>query len=167
MWWSLADDEKLPFTRERILKGYEILSAGMYSLLCYKMLPDEDLLKVFEKWLALDNLIYDGNKSDGNWGNARFHCNYARLFIRMGRYDEAIEQLEIAAKCADSFDHRPDEYTVSTLLLGDITEKKEDFETSDSRSLKEIMRDKWLGDDEFGIIRDTNKFSQILKRLSN
>ena len=167
MWWSLTDDEKLPFTRERILRGYDILSAGMYSLLCYEMLPDEDLLKVFEKRLALDNLIYDGNKPDGNWGNARFHCNYARLYIRLGRLDEAIKQLKIAAKCAGSFDNRPDEYTISTLLLGDIAEKKEDFETSDSRSLKEIMRDKWLGDDDFDRIRNSNEFREITELLSN
>ncbi len=165
MWWSLTDEEKLPFTRERILKGYEILSAGIHSLLCYEMLPDKELLKVFEKQLELNNLIYDGNKRVCGWGDADFHCNYARLFIRIGRFTEAIEQLKTAAKCAESFDDRPDVYTVSTLLFGDIIKKKEDFETADSRPLKEIMRDKWLADEGFDPIRNTNEFSEIINSL--
>ena len=82
------------------------------------------------------------------------------------RFDEAIEQQKTAAKCADGFDNRPDEYTTSTLLLGDITEKKENFETSDSRSLREIMRDKWLVVDDFDRIRDTNGFREIITHLS-
>ena len=30
IWWGLNDNEKLPYTRERIRKGYETMSAGIY-----------------------------------------------------------------------------------------------------------------------------------------
>ncbi|HOD02374.1 MAG TPA: helix-turn-helix transcriptional regulator [Clostridiales bacterium] len=166
IWWCLTDDQKLPFTRDRIQKGYEILSAGMYSLLCYRLLPDEELLKVYEKRIELDKLIYDGNVPNNDWGSARFHCNYAGAYSRLGMHSEALEQLKTAAQCANDFDNRPDESTVSTLLLGDIAEKKTDFETGDSRSLTEIMRDKWLADEDFDSIRDCPEFKAIIESLS-
>ncbi len=165
MWWCLNDDEKLPFTRERIRKGYEILSSGIYSLLCYNLLPDEELIKVYEKRMELDSLIYDGKVPNNDWGSARFHCNYARTFLRLEKYGEAFNQLKISVRCAENFDNRPEIITGSTLLLGDITENRNDFETGDSRSLCEIMRDKWLADEDFDCIRNTKEFREIIESL--
>ena len=166
MWWCLTEEEKLPFTRDRIRMGYEMLSAGMYSLLCYKLLPDEDLIEVFRKRLKLEELIYDGNAPDEDWGKASFHNNFAKAYLRLGRNAEAIEELKLAAVCADRFDNRPDEYSFSTLLLGEITGRKDDFETTDPRSLKEIMRDKWLADEDYDPIRDSGEFKEIIRMLS-
>lgn len=55
--------------------------------------------------------------------------------------------------------------TVSALLLGDITEKKTDFETGDLRPLTEIMRDKWFTDENIDCIRDCTEFKEVIELL--
>lgn len=51
------------------------------------------------------------------------------------------------------------------MLLGDVTVKQVDFATSDTRTLSEIMRDKWLAAPEFDKLRDTDEFSEIINML--
>ena len=46
------------------------------------------------------------------------------------------------------------------------TVRRTDFETSDTRPLTEILRDKWLLHDEFDEIRDTKEFKEIIESLS-
>ena len=166
MWWGLNDDEKLPYTRERIRAGYNILSAGIYSLLCYRLLPDEELLKVFEKRLSLDSLLYDGKIRNNDWGSARLYCNYAAALCRTDKNADAVLHLKTAAECVHNFENRPDETTVSTLLLGEVIEKKTDFETDDTRPLSEIMRDEWLSSSDFDKMRNTEEFKRIIAELS-
>ncbi len=165
MWWGLNDDEKLPFTRDKIRKGYELLSAGMYSLISYRQLPDEELIKLCEKRWKLEELMYDGKMSHTDWSGARLRCHCAAVFVRLGKYGEAIEQLKAAARCAGDFDNRPDEIAVSSLLLGETTIKKVDFETDDARSLAEIMRDKWLSLPDFDKLRNADDFKEIINSL--
>lgn len=165
MWWALNDDEKLPFTRERIRKGYELLSAGIYSLISYRLLSDEELIGIFEKRWKLDELINDGKDVPSDWSGARLRCHFAAALSRLGRYDDAIDQLKIAAKYAKDFDDRPDETVMSSLLFGRTTVKREDFETDDTRPLTEIMRDKWLASPDFDRLRNTDDFKEIMNLL--
>ena len=37
------------------------MSAGIYSLLCYQQLPDEELIKIYEKKVKIDELVHDGH----------------------------------------------------------------------------------------------------------
>ena len=165
MWWGLNDDEKLPFIREKIRKGYELLSAGIYSLINYRQMPDEELLNICEKQWKLDDLIYDGKIEQNDWRNARLRCHCAAAFARLGKYNDALDQLKIAVKYANDFDNRPDEIVMSSLLLGETTIKKIDFETDDTRPLSEIMRDKWLSSPDFDKLRNTDDFIEIMKLL--
>ena len=85
--------------------------------------------------------------------------------MKLQRYDQAIEQLQISAQRALEFDHRPEEIKTTSLLLGEEVRKKTDFETADSRPLCEILRDSWLAEKEFDAIRNTEEFQAILKQL--
>lgn len=167
IWWGLNDNEKLPYTRERIRKGYETMSAGIYSLLCYQQLPDEELIKIYEKKVKIDELVHDGQMDYYNWGNARFYCNYAKALARLSRYDEALKKLKIAVQCAIKFDNRPDKYRFSSLLLGEITISRTDFETDDDRTFMEMMKDKWFASSDFDQIRHTEDFKKLVAQLSN
>ena len=163
MWWCLDEDEKLPYARNQVKIGYDFILSGMYLLTGAKLLPDEDLLRVFEKRTKLDELILDGETEKTNWGNARFHCDRAALLSRIGRKEEAIEELRKAERYAEEFDKRPEEYKVSALLVGELTELRTDFETDDSRTLTEIFREKWLSSPDFDSIRDCPEFVEIAK----
>ncbi len=165
MWWSLSEEEWLPNSRQRIDLGFDILAAGIYTLISYRLLPDDELLAVFEKRLALDKILYDGEAPDEDWGNARLFCNYARALLRLDRKKDAFEKLKIAVNCAKGFDNRPEQTVKHSILLGDVTVKRSDFETTDSRTLSEIMRDKWLQDEDFDSVRNTEEFKEILKKL--
>ena len=68
---------------------------------------------------------------------------------------------------ARAFDHRPEETRFTTLLLGDSMERRPDFETDDSRTLAEIMRDKWLAAKEYNHIRHTPEFESVVDALSD
>ncbi len=141
------------------------MSAGIYSLISYRQLPDEELLKICEKRWKLDELIYDKEIGGNNWGSARLRCHYAAILARSGENMDAIDQLKIAAKYANDFDNRPDKITMSSLLFGKTTIKKVDFETDDTRSLCEIMRDKWLSSSDFDKLRKTDEFQEIINTL--
>ena len=86
--------------------------------------------------------------------------------LRLNRNTEAFEKLKIAVKCAKGFDNRPEQIVKHSILLGDIIINRSDFETTDSRTLTEIMRDKWLQDEDFDSIRDTENFKSIIKELN-
>ena len=131
-----------------------------------KLVSDEDALKVIEKIDALDCLVYDDNLYLIPKRSSNMACCRAIYFIRLNRYDEAIKQLKISAEMAIAFDNRPDESKTTSLLLGEKTHKKTDFETADSRLLREILRDSWLTKSEFDAIRDTEEFKAIIKKLS-
>lgn len=166
MWWSLSEEEWLPNSRQRIELGFDILSAGIYTLISYQLLPDNELLAVIEKRLALDKILYDSEAPDDDWGNARLYCHYARTLLRLNQNAEAFEKLKIAVKCAKGFDNRPEQIVKNSILLGDITTKRSDFETTDSRALTEIMRDKWLSDEDFDQVRASDEFKAIIEELS-
>ncbi len=170
MWWGLYEDEKLPFTRERIRKGYEILSSGMDLLIGSRLLPDTELCKICKKARLLDELMYDEGieqlrQNDSR--SARQYCHCAAVFARLGESEKAIEQLTKAAEYARDFDHRPNEAVVSSVLLGETTVRKTDFETDDARTLAEIMRDKWLASPDFDTLRNTVAFEKIISILNS
>lgn len=54
----------------------------------------------------------------------------------------------------------------SSLLLGNCTDRRQDFETADSRPLCEVMRDKWMAHADFDAVREREEFREIEERLS-
>ena len=165
MWWALEEEEKLPFTRKKIETAADALLAGFYTLAWARLLPDEDLLRVYEKRFALLELLYDGNRPDSDWGMANSHCGLASVCARLGRTEQAIDELKLAARCAQAFDERPEVQCFDSLLLGRVEWKRTDFETGDSRPLREIMREKWLASGDFDSIRQTREFQDVIKML--
>ena len=66
---------------------------------------------------------------------------------------------------AKRFDERPDKQQLNSLLLGEIAQKRTDFQTSDTRSLCEIMKETRLSDEEFDSVRDTTEYKEILNMI--
>ena len=164
IWWALSEEEKLPHTRKYIRKAYNILSDALYRLIF--LVSAEDAIKVIEKMDALDALVYDDNIPNYTWSSSKMHFHHAEYCMKLNRHDEAIEQLKLSAEMAIAFDNRPDELKTKSFLLGEKIRKKTDFETSDSRPLRKILRDKWLAEKDFDVIRNTQKFKEILKQLN-
>ena len=73
--------------------------------------------------------------------------------------------LRLAVDKAKAFDNRPDKQTYSSVLVGEITVSKLNFETADTRPLCKILRDKWLQDEEFDSVRNDKEFQLILNEL--
>lgn len=164
IWWALSEEEKLSHTRMYIHRAYYILFDAIYRL--KGLLPFEDSVRVIDKLKALDELIYDGKGANLTWSAARLPFYRATYLIKSNRFDEAIEELKVSAEMAIAFDNRPDEIKVSSLLLGESTRSKNDFETADSRPLREILRDSWLSDKSFDPIRNRKEFKEIVERLA-
>ncbi|MBO4913655.1 MAG: helix-turn-helix transcriptional regulator [Oscillospiraceae bacterium] len=165
MWRCFEGEDQLDFLRGIIRGGWQVMSYGMYSLARTRLLPDEELLKVYEKMFALDYLVWDGKRMNScSWDDD--YCHMAAVFARMGRTDEAFAALENAARCARAFDGRPEETTYESVLCGRRTERRTDIQMSDDRSFREIMRDKWMKEPDFDAIRDDARFLAIEKTLS-
>ena len=162
--WALTEDEELPYTRQYISKAYGTLSNALWRFM--NLVSDEDAIKVIEKMYELDRFVYDGDYPNITYWRTKGPFLYAEYCMRLNRCDEAIEQLKLSAQMAVEFDNRPDETKTNSFLLGEQIRKKTDFETADSRSLCEILRDSWLSEKEFDAIRDTEEFKEILKQLS-
>ena len=166
MWWSLEEHEKLEFLHSKAKQDFHHLHGSMYLLANFHHLSYEDRIRVIEKFFALEELICDGNFPATNWSDIRLNCVLARLYTALGEFDTAYKHLKITAEMAIAFDQRPETETYSCLLFGEVVIKKSDWETSDTRSLAEIVRDKWLADAEFDIIRNTDKFKEIVSILT-
>lgn len=76
------------------------------------------------------------------------------------------QNLKIAAKAAEAFDHRPEIRSYFCSLLGTVEKRVLDFETDDSRTLCERMRDKWLENAVFDAYRSEVDFQEIISRLT-
>ena len=161
--WALSEDEELPHWRKFILQSYYALSDGLWQLV--DLVSDEDAVTVCEKSLALDHIIFDNDPPSDNWCSACHYYDYAKRLVKVNRIEEAIENLKICIKHAYEFENRPDEIKTTSLLIGERIKKRTDFETTDSRPLHEIVRDKWLAEKEFDAIRDTKEFKAILEQL--
>lgn len=167
MWWGLEDDERLPFVRDKIRKGYFALDSGIYLLSRYRLLPDDELVRVLEKELELADLMYDGNVPMASWGGANARCFYAGLLAKTGNTDKAFIELEKAVNHAIAFDNRPEVVETSSVLFGANTTHRYEFDTADSRPLCEILRDKWLASEDFNVIRNDDRFIAVLDKIKN
>ena len=164
-WWSLEEEEKLPFVRKRIEDAYSALDAGLFNLCYGDLLPDEEVVKVFEKKFALKKLIYDEHWESAFFYNAQNYARLARVYARLGREEDCIAALQKAAEAAKAFDNRPEEGRISNLLLGQQTFRRCDFHTADSRPVCRILKDTWMAEQDFDVIRNTTAFQKIQKFL--
>lgn len=166
MWWSLDEQEKLPFLQKQIKECFDMLTNFIHTLATCEKLSPEDSIEAIDKLESLNNTLYDGKQLNISlWANARIPTDKAKLYAKVGNTKAVYEQLELAAKKAIDFDNRPEIQEYHSLLLGKITEKRIDFETADTRPLAKIMRDKWLCDNVFDSIRNTAEFKKIISML--
>ena len=165
MWWALEKDEKLPFLRDAIKQSYEFLKSFIWLLADADVVDVETEFIAIKKIFELEKLILDGNRPKNSWGDVWLDFDIAKRYALMGDYDSTFKHLRLAVNEAKAFDEFPDEQKYSAVLVGEITERKLDFETSDTRPLCEILRDKWLIHDEFDSVRDTKKFQEIIDML--
>ena len=107
----------------------------------------------------------DDAPQNNGWGMTQDHLERAIRLVKLGRTEEAWEQLRLSVEAAIAFDHRPEEETTVSLLLGEVVHKRVDFEVADSRPLREILRDKWLADEALDVIRNREEFKEIVALL--
>lgn len=165
IWWALEEDEKLPHTRKYIRAAYDLLLDAINGLIYEDVLSTEESLAVLEKVEELECLMTDGTPWNTCWGIAQDHLERAKRLVKLGRTEEAWEQLHLSVEAAIDFDNRPEEMKRESLLLGEVIHKRENFDTADSRPLREILRDKWLADEALDEVRDREEFKEIVALL--
>lgn len=166
IWWALEKHEKLPFLRDAIKQSYEFLKSFIWSLADADVVDVETEFIAINKIFELEKLILDGNRPKNSWGDVWLDFDIAKRYALMEDYDNTFKHLRLAVDEAKAFDNFPDEQKYSAVLVGEIIERRLDFETSDTRPLCEILRDKWLIHDELDPVRETNEFKEIIKSLS-
>lgn len=166
IWWALEDNEKLQFIRNKIHKDYAGLKSDIWLLATCGKLTTEDSILAIKKIEMLSDIICDKNQASiDTWLDARINFDLAKLYAKLKNKELTLKHLKLSAKNAIKFDNRAEEQSYSSVLLGKVTIKKTYFETADSRPLNKIMRDKWLKDSEFNLVRDTKEFEKIVDML--
>lgn len=166
LWFALEPEERLPFVRQYINDSYHALNHAMCLLAEEQLIPDEQVLRVFEKTFAIDGIVFDGLRGkDSPWYIAESRTELAKVCARLGKLPEMYRALREAAESVKAFDERPDRQTYETLLLGRRTVDRENFDTADTRPLREIFREDWLAAKEFDAVRETEAFRRILQEL--
>lgn len=166
IWWSLEKEEKLPFLQNAIMESYRNLSSFIWLLADADILPVETELLVLKKDFEIEEIMLDGNRPKNSWGDVWIEYDIASKYAVLKDYENMYKHLYLSAKRAKDCDNRPEEETYSALLVGDITKRKFDFDTADNRPLCEILREKWLQDEAFDCVRDTEEFKAIILKLS-
>ncbi|MBE6756047.1 MAG: helix-turn-helix transcriptional regulator [Ruminococcaceae bacterium] len=165
IWWALEKSEELAFLQKAIKDSYELLFSFIWLLADADVVDVETELIAIKKLFELEKLILDGKRPSNNWGSVWLDFDIAKRYALIGDTDNMYKHLQLAVDEAKAFDNRPDVQKYSAVLVGEITERRLDFETSDTRPLCEILRDKWLIHDEFDSVRDTKKFQEIIDML--
>lgn len=165
IWWALEKHEELPFLQKAIMESYESLESFIWLLADADVVPVETEFIALNKVFELEKLILDGNRPRNNWGVTWLDFDIAKRYALMGDFENMYKHLRLAVDEAKYFDNRPEVQTYSAVLVGEITERITDFETADTRSLCEILRDKWLLHDEFDSVRDSDEFKEIIAML--
>ncbi|MCH5316270.1 MAG: helix-turn-helix transcriptional regulator [Eubacterium sp.] len=165
-WWSLDDDEELPYLRNKVKQDYNALRSSIWLLANSGRISDEQSIVAIKKVFELEKLVYDNTVTAEGWGASKLQVDMAELYAKLGNNTLALEHLNYGAAAAKAFDTRPDEQSFSSVLLGDIIARRIDFETADTRPLTEIMRDKWLSSSHFDNLRNTDEFKEIINTLS-
>ena len=166
IWWGLEEAEKLPFIRSQIRADYESLTGFILNLGSSGFLSASDSILAIKKALALDELICDGQLPQNSWHSARQYWELARQYASLGERESMYENLTLAARAAKAFESRPETQCYTSLLLGAVTEKAQDYETDDSRPLPEILRDKWLSSPAFDAYRKEAEFQHFLDSIT-
>ena len=165
IWWSLDKDEKLPFLQKSILQSYEMLRSFIWLLADADVVSVEIELEAINKVFELEKLILEDNRPKNSWGDVYLNYAVAEKYAILNDFVRMYEYLHIAVENAKAFDTRPDDQTYKSFLVGEITVRKHNFETTDSRPLCKILRDKWLQDKEFDCVRNSDEFQSILNEL--
>lgn len=165
MWWSLEKEERLPFLQNAIMKSYEALRSFIWLFADADVTSLDTELIAIQKVFELEKLILEDNRPKNSWGDVYLNYSMAGKYALLNNYDNMYKHLQIAVDKAKEFDNRPDEQTYSATLVGKITQRRIDFETADNRPLCDILRDKWLMNDEFNCFRDSDEFKMIIKAL--
>ncbi len=165
MWWSLEDDEKESFLREKIQTEYHNLRSSIWLLATSECVPEAEQIKVIEKVFELEDLMSDKKVIRNGWGHTRLNFELACCYAKLNDEENAVKFLKKCAEAADAFDNRPDEQSYTSLLMGTVTDKRIEFETTDTRPLCEIVKEYWLEDEDLDSIRNTEKFRNIIESL--
>lgn len=160
MWWSLEKEEKLPFLQKAIDESCTLLHSFIWLLADADVVSTETELIAINKLSELEQLIYDGNRPKNSWGDVWLDYSKAGKYALLGDYENMYKHLHLAVKTARAFDNRPDEQIYSAVLVGEIIDRRIDFDTADTRPICEILRDKWLQDSEFDPVRDSEEFKK-------
>ncbi len=166
IWWALEENEKEAFLKNKIRQDYYTLYDSIWLLASSGCLSAEDSIAAENKLSALEDLIFDGQIIAVGYAHSRRYYELAKYHIKLNDVENSIENLRHCTEHAKAFDERPEEQTYSCLLFGTLTARRRNFDTSDSRRLCEIVRDKWLKSSDFDRIRDTADFREIINELS-
>lgn len=165
-WYSLEDQEKLPFVRTYLTRANGRLLHALQLLSTEHLLPDDQAVQVYEKSFAVSDILSDGTwRQYGPWSTAYQEMGYAQILARLSRKEDALAALRRAAEAARAFDERPAETRATCLLFGDTIVRREDFDTSDNRPMREILAARLRTEPDFGALRDTPEFMAVLKTL--
>lgn len=173
IWYALNDKKKIDHARKQIEHGYgttrnAITNLGnIYEPDDTPLLTDEEMVAAYAKITELGKLIFeDAYETERQYSyDAIWLCHFARTYARLGNVTECLEQLRIAAKAAIAFDNRPESKTAYSPLMGERNYCRSDFDTADSRSCCQIMKEKWIAHKDFDCVRDTPEFKEIVNML--
>lgn len=162
IWWALDDAERAANARDLVFKSYDMMSAGMWQLLALDTVSDADKEEIMKAHAQLRRIV----KGDAYFPySGQWHIRCARVYARQGKYTEAIVELKKAVEQAKTFEARPESGTYGTVLIGQRTWKRTDYEKADSRPVTQVMAESWLNHEAFDSMREMPEFREIKESL--
>lgn len=162
IWWALDDAERAANARDLVFKSYDMMSAGMWQLLALDTVSDADKEEIMKAHAQLRRIV----KGDAYFPySGQWHIRCARVYARQGKYTEAIVELKKAVEQAKTFEARPESGTYGTVLIGERTWKRTDYEKADPRPVTQVMAESWLNHEAFDSMREMPEFREIKESL--
>ena len=161
LWWSLEENEKLPFIRHYIKESYNQLNCALGLLVNENLISNEDAIVVQKIRFQIDELIEGKDSGKYSFYLAATRFKLAKLYAKIGDVNNMYKYLYESLEFAKIHDNRPDSWKSYSLCLGENINYKTDFETADKRSLLEIFKNKWLSISLFDKYREEKLFKEL------
>lgn len=165
LWWSLEEDEKLPFIRHYIKESYNQLNCALGLLVNERLISPSESIEVQKIRFTIDELIEGKDSGLYSFYKAATRFKLAKLYATVDDTDNMYKYLKEAVQFAKDHDNRPESWKTNSLCIGEVINYKIDFETADTRSLSDIMKNEWLLISEFDKYRNDTAFKKLFLEL--
>ncbi|MDR0862369.1 MAG: helix-turn-helix domain-containing protein [Oscillospiraceae bacterium] len=164
LYWVLEGEERETFTCEQVVSGLGALTYAIKHRAEVSEVSPAQKIEWGKKQLQILDIVLEGEYFDWLEVIAATHAKLAELYVELKQTDEALREIEEAARCVAKYERLPEKYVFMTPLLAGL-EGERDEPSADSRSFRERFHANMIDVPQLAALRNEPRFIAAEKLL--